>query len=58
MPTGFSIEKEDRDIYKQSVHDTNIEMEETAIRAAIASWAKFKEPTGATWMYVWNAASE
>ena len=58
MASGFKIEKDDRDRYEESVTDPNIPLEETAIRAAIASWAKFKEPTGATWMYVWNAASE
>jgi hypothetical protein len=58
MASGFTIDKDDRDRYEKSVTTPPkpVEMDETALRAVIAAWARKREPDlGKTWIYSWDA---
>lgn len=56
MASTFKIEQQDRDRYNKSVYDPTIPLDETALRAAICSWAERQKPGIQEWIYIWNAA--
>jgi hypothetical protein len=55
MKTQLSIAKKHRRPYEESVTDPKIKMDEKAVRAVIAAWARKQSSSlGKDWMYAWN----